>query len=829
MRIWLLTSELPHEYAGGIARYVDNFARALGQGGHEVVILARTAQPCDREIAPGVRVIGVVPRTEQPLTAEPPDEPTAHPHYPYTILGYWPALAFQMAEQTLALLDELPAPDVIEAQEFCAPAYYLLQRRLTERTPLDNVPIVVNLHSAQFDLLRINQSPRYRFPEYWVGRMERFCLAAADALICPSYFLARHIREEYEPDLDIRTLHLPFVADYDRPPAEGQPGELVYVGRLEWRKGVLGLVKACAALWESGREFHLTLIGGDTEFAPTGCSIGTLLRQRYDKWIDRDFLRLCGAVPHNEVADLVRNAWAALVPSHWENFPNTCIEAMAAGQLPLVSRQGGQAEMVAEDGVNGFIFDWNVPGDLEAKLTHVLDLDPQERLTIVKRAQQRIRGLCDPDIVVPQRLRHFEEVIARHQPRTRFPAAAPPRHAQSPADTQTPTVVVPRVAENEQPGLLSVVIPFYNLAEYIDETLANVLASRYSPLEVVLVNDGSTADDAREKLAEIEARGLPNVRVLHTDNQGLASARNNGVEAARGEFVALVDADDLIEPDFCARAIDVLRRYENVAFVYSWVRWFDSANAIWPTWNAEFPYLLGHNMTCVLSVVRRAAFRSVGGNDPSFAYAMEDYACWVGMLAAGYVGVSLPYPGVRYRIRPNSMLRCMNDNQALYLFDLLTEHYPDAYRRWGTELFNLQNANGPGRLWNHPALDTGPAGVAAQGLREAHDWLTDQWRAHQARVVEQDQIITELRGWTDELVTAKGWLTERWEQSQDEVTRQQSIATELRDWAQKLEQRVAELTRELESARGDGGLARASDRLRRLLRRAGLLRSSPRK
>lgn len=256
--------------------------------------------------------------------------------------------------------------------------------------------------------------------------------------------------------------------------------------------------------------------------------------------------------------------------------------------------------------------------------------------------------------------------------------------------------------------MLSVIIPYFNLGEFIDETLDSAIASNHRPLEIIIVNDGSTDAASRAKLNQIESRALPDVRIVHGENQGLASARNRGLCVARGEFVALLDADDKIEPDFYTRAIDVLNRYPNVGFVYSWVRYFEAGSGIWPTWNAEFPYLLGHNMTCVLAVIRRKAFLEVGGANPVFAYNYEDYAGWIALADAGWAGVSIPEPLVQYRIRPGSMLRSRTDDQFLYLHDLMTQMFPRLYSRYGGELFNLQNANGPGREWNHPAIEASP-------------------------------------------------------------------------------------------------------------------------
>src|SRR5262249_23459533 len=147
--------------------------------------------------------------------------------------------------------------------------------------------------------------------------------------------------------------------------------------------------------------------------------------------------------------------------------------------------------------------------------------------------------------------------------------------------------------------------------------------------------------------------------------------RNLGAAASRGEYLAFVDADDLVEPDFFERAVAVLRRFTNVSFVYSWLRYFGSATGCWPTWNTELPYLLGHNMVTAFAVVRRSDFLAYGRNSPALAYALEDYDAWIAMVERGCIGVSLPEMLVRYRVRPDSMYHRMNDDQALYLFDLI--------------------------------------------------------------------------------------------------------------------------------------------------------------
>src|SRR5262249_26904570 len=286
MRVWLLTSELPREFAGGIARYVENFARLLGEAGHEVVVIARTEQACDTPLAPGVRVVGISPGHARLNEPNPDGLPDTHPGYPYNVLAYWPALSYQMAEAVLQLLQHLPPPDVIESQEYAALPYYLLHRKLTERTALERIPILVHLHSPAFELAHFNQEPRYRFPQYWVGQMEKFCIVAADALLSPSAFLADWLEQSLRRPLHVSRIPYPLVLPRDLPPSQARPKHLVYVGRLELRKGVLPLVKACSQLWAAGADFFLTLVGGDVDFNPKETTVGTFLRQRYAAWIE---------------------------------------------------------------------------------------------------------------------------------------------------------------------------------------------------------------------------------------------------------------------------------------------------------------------------------------------------------------------------------------------------------------------------------------------------------------------------------------------------------------------------------------------------------------
>lgn len=102
--------------------------------------------------------------------------------------------------------------------------------------------------------------------------------------------------------------------------------------------------------------------------------------------------------------------------------------------------------------------------------------------------------------------------------------------------------------------LLSLVIPVYNVAPYLPRCLESLAALSPAADEIVVVDDGST-DDCPHILAGFASR-LPQMRVIRQENGGLSAARNRGLDAASGKYLAFVDADDFVEPDAYAEALD---------------------------------------------------------------------------------------------------------------------------------------------------------------------------------------------------------------------------------------------------------------------------------
>ena len=99
--------------------------------------------------------------------------------------------------------------------------------------------------------------------------------------------------------------------------------------------------------------------------------------------------------------------------------------------------------------------------------------------------------------------------------------------------------------------LISVIIPVYNVEKYLRRCLDSVIAQTYQNLEIICVDDGSIDDSGKicDQYAVRDAR----IKVIHQENQGLSAARNRGLDAAEGEYIAFVDSDDYILEDMYKR------------------------------------------------------------------------------------------------------------------------------------------------------------------------------------------------------------------------------------------------------------------------------------
>jgi peptidoglycan/xylan/chitin deacetylase (PgdA/CDA1 family)/glycosyltransferase involved in cell wall biosynthesis len=167
-------------------------------------------------------------------------------------------------------------------------------------------------------------------------------------------------------------------------------------------------------------------------------------------------------------------------------------------------------------------------------------------------------------------------------------------------------------------------------------------------------------------------------------NQGLAKARNLGIEEARGCYISCLDADDLLEPDFLQRTVEVLETNPSLAFASCWLIAFGDLNFEWSPTSCDFPWLLVEDTVCTAALTRRDALAEVGGFDVGMPLAgYEDWDLAISLVERGLPGAVIPEYLFRYRIRKGSMSSsCTAPGNHALLMRYLVEKHAESYSRF---------------------------------------------------------------------------------------------------------------------------------------------------
>ena len=230
------------------------------------------------------------------------------------------------------------------------------------------------------------------------------------------------------------------------------------------------------------------------------------------------------------------------IPSTFEAWGNVAVEAMRAGLPVLASPVGGPAGYV-EHGVSGWRIDGLGPVPIRRALNRLLaNRDELERMRASGAVYEQFLRITDPELS----LQGYEELLNSAPLQPSRPAAGPGE------------------------PLVTGVVPYHRSSQYIEETVSSLLGQSHRNLEVLIVNDGSfeEGDGILDRLA-----ADPRVEVVTQLNGGEPSARNLGACLARGDFLAMLDADDVLEEDFVARALETLRSDPSLSYITCWLRY----------------------------------------------------------------------------------------------------------------------------------------------------------------------------------------------------------------------------------------------------------------
>ncbi len=199
--------------------------------------------------------------------------------------------------------------------------------------------------------------------------------------------------------------------------------------------------------------------------------------------------------------------------------------------------------------------------------------------------------------------------------------------------------------------LVSIVIPFYNMQDFLAQTIDWALASTYPAIEVILVDDGST--DESGVIAKRYAARDECISFLSQENQGVSVARNFGISHAHGTYILPLDGDDMLCPTFIEEAAKVLESQPNVKVVTAEGEFFGDKTGPRKLPDFDINLLARKNILHVSALYRKSDWEKAGGYCPELK-GREDWDFWISMLKNGGDVVKLPIIGYKYRIRPNS-------------------------------------------------------------------------------------------------------------------------------------------------------------------------------
>lgn len=461
-----------------------------------------------------------------------------------------------------------------------------------------------------------------------LGDLEREQLRLADRLLYSGGDGAALYRRYYgEPLPDALELALPGLPADPVAPRPAPAGELriLYNGELSRRAGVLDLAEACLRLPVD--TWSLTLVGPDTETAPAGQSVRLTIEAMFG-----GDPRLA-VVEGEDTGELDWGSYdlAAVTPTLAVRS-QTALEAMRHG-LPLLATPVGQLPALVEPGVTGWLTEGIGPEAIQRGLLGLLE------------RPERVGEVSDSGAIASR----YEELSAPERARAGYERLFESEDGARPARRSVPAA---------EP-LVTAVVPHHRTAAYVEEAVASMLGQTHRNVEVVVVNDGSfePADAVLEDLAA-DSR----VRVITQPHSGETTARNRGVRMARGEYVVMLDSDNVLEPEFVTRALAVFEREPGLAYVSCWLRFIGPDGSPNPDPAGYAP--LGNRVVSddvenwdgdTLAMIPRRLFAELdlGFEEPAVVY--SDWEFYRALRAAGRFGAVIPEWLARYRFLASSL------------------------------------------------------------------------------------------------------------------------------------------------------------------------------
>lgn len=365
MKILYISSEYPVETGfGGIGTYTKYAAEGMARKGHTVHVICRSITQESRTINENGVTVHRIPSLDYQV-------PQGKLFYvfrracyrfiPHTLIRHaWAKTVFLTAVE----IDKTVHFDIVEYPECGAEGFFLkkhFKTRSTVRlhTPWEIVRKLDKLHESAIDTVLLTY-------------MEKHSARNATAISCPSHALADKMRCDWR--LKKITVFPNPITLNNFPKKTGT--KWIYTGRVERRKGVHILIEAYSDISRHTTAPPLLIIGRPYGTMPDGSSYESHIQDLIDKIDSGNTVRWIKGAPPDEVKQYLRDSAVAFLPSLWENFPYSCLEALACGLALVASDCGGFPEIL-KHGENGFLVKPDDKNSLIAIMNDLLE-DPEK-------------------------------------------------------------------------------------------------------------------------------------------------------------------------------------------------------------------------------------------------------------------------------------------------------------------------------------------------------------------------------------------------------------------------------------------------------------------
>lgn len=595
---------------GGIGTACSHLAHALAEAGHDTTVLftkggAHSSSGWERSYEQrGVKVSQL--------------------DIDWDSASFWPELPEALISlRAYEWLREQPAFDLVLFMDWRANGFYTLHARKSG-PEFANTSFAIVLHSPSLWHLLNNGAMAVEPAEACLWHMERQCLSMADAVISPSaYMLDWCLEHGWKlPANKFVQPNLLTPLGWEQGSRTLLPDEIVFFGRLEYRKG---LAQFCAALdilaREGGLPAKITFLG---KFGTVGKEHSLVyLTERARKWPESEVRFLANYSSQQAIEYLKSRNALAVIPSISENSPYTVYECLAE-QIPVLARDsGGTAELVSSAGRDRVLFG-DRPQELAQRLSENLAKGSQTGFLAFELDSNRdawVRGLGN-----------------------------------------LPGSVKEKAIQGDLP-MISVCLAHHDRPEFLELAIQSLLNQSYSNFEVILVDDGSETRESVEALSKLEpvfsSRGW---RIIRSENRYVGHARNIAAREAAGDWLLFFDDDNIARPGLLEECAQAAQRCKSGLISIMFDIFKGSGMPAGENTGRRFlpigdviSYSTIHNaISDATALVSRESFLKAGGFTEDYGVGHEDFELYLRMALAGEPVNIIPRPLFWYRQTENA-------------------------------------------------------------------------------------------------------------------------------------------------------------------------------